>query len=58
MSLIGDQPFYKEGVGSALSTWKSVDWLIETGEISNTSQYLLCYLWLLQVLLECVCVCV
>ncbi|TWW73644.1 Rab effector [Takifugu flavidus] len=31
LSLIGDQPFYKEGVGSALSTWKSVDWLDETG---------------------------
>lgn len=54
LTLVRDQPFNKEEVGSALSTWKSVDWLDETGEISNASRYLLRYLWLL----VCLCVCV
>lgn len=37
LSLIRDQPLVKEGILSALSTWKSVDWLDETGDISNFS---------------------
>ena len=35
LSLIQDQPFVKEGIVSALSSWRSVDWLDETGDISS-----------------------